>query len=111
MRRLGRFRRGGLQELGETNLGRTPRIEQRFEGRVVRGKRQDATVVEDHEEAVHAAKLDSFKNQQLLIGPTTFSATDHIPLDRPMVVIQYTDGKPQFLTRQAPGITIAVGDS
>jgi branched-chain amino acid transport system substrate-binding protein len=58
-----------------------------------------------------AAKLDSFKNQPLLIGPTTFSATDHIPLDRPMVVIQYTDGKPQFLTRQAPGITIAVGDS
>jgi branched-chain amino acid transport system substrate-binding protein len=58
-----------------------------------------------------AAKLDSFNKQQLLIGPTTFSATDHIPVDRPMVVIQYTDGKPHFLTRQAPGVTIAVTDS
>jgi branched-chain amino acid transport system substrate-binding protein len=57
------------------------------------------------------AKLDAFKNQPLLVGPTTFSPTDHIPLDRPMVVLQYTNGVPHYLTRQAPGIPVAVGDT
>jgi branched-chain amino acid transport system substrate-binding protein len=57
------------------------------------------------------AKLDAFKNQPLLVGPTSFSATDHIPLDRPMVVLQYTNGVPHYLTRQAPLIQVQVGDT
>jgi branched-chain amino acid transport system substrate-binding protein len=57
------------------------------------------------------AKLDAFKNQPLLIGPTTFTPSDHIPVDRPMVVIQYTNGVPHFLTRQAPGVVVGPNDS
>jgi branched-chain amino acid transport system substrate-binding protein len=56
-------------------------------------------------------KLNGFQKQQLLVGPTTFTSTDHIPLDRPMVVLQYTNGAPHYLTRQAPEIPVVVGDS
>ncbi len=57
------------------------------------------------------AKLDAFKNQPLLVGPTSFSAADHIPLDRPMVVLEYTNGVPHYLTRQAPLVPVQVGDT
>jgi branched-chain amino acid transport system substrate-binding protein len=56
-------------------------------------------------------RMDSFKNQSLLVGPTTFTGSDHIPLDRPMVVLQYTNGVPHYVTRQAPGVAITVGES
>ena len=46
------------------------------------------------------AKLDAFKNQPLLVGPTSFSPTVHIPINRSMVVLQYANGVPHFLTRQ-----------
>jgi ABC-type branched-subunit amino acid transport system substrate-binding protein len=56
-------------------------------------------------------KLNGFQKQHLLVGPTTFTSTEHIPLDRPMVVLQYTNGAPHYLTRQAPEIPVVVGDS
>ena len=55
--------------------------------------------------------LDKFNKQPLLIGPTSFSPTDHIPVDRPMVVIRYSNGKPQYLSRQAPGIAVTPQES
>ena len=55
--------------------------------------------------------LDKFNKQPLLVGPTSFSPTDHIPVDRPMVVIRYSNGKPQYLSRQAPGITVTPQES
>jgi branched-chain amino acid transport system substrate-binding protein len=58
-----------------------------------------------------AAQLNAFHDVPLLVGPTTFSPTDHIPLDRPMVVIQYTNGKPRYVARQAPGVPISVSES
>ena len=54
------------------------------------------------------AKLDAFHNQPLLVGPTTFTPAIHIPVDRPMAVLEYTKGKPAYLTTQAPGIKVGL---
>jgi len=39
------------------------------------------------------AALDTFKNEELLIGATTFEPDLHINLNRPMLLMQMTDGK------------------
>jgi branched-chain amino acid transport system substrate-binding protein len=39
------------------------------------------------------AVLDSFKNEELLIGPTTFEPDLHINLNRPMLMMEMTNGK------------------
>jgi len=44
-----------------------------------------------------AAELDTFQNQPLLAGPTTFTSTLHIPADRPLEIIKYVNGKPGYL--------------
>jgi branched-chain amino acid transport system substrate-binding protein len=54
------------------------------------------------------SKLDAFKNQPLLVGPTTFSSAIHIPVSRPMVVLEYRNGKPSYVTNQAPGVEIGL---
>jgi branched-chain amino acid transport system substrate-binding protein len=41
-----------------------------------------------------AAALDTFRNVSLLSGPTTYTRTCHIPVGRPMLMIEYTDGRP-----------------
>jgi branched-chain amino acid transport system substrate-binding protein len=50
-------------------------------------------------------QLDSFTNEPLLIGPTTFTATCHIPVGRTFRMVTYTDGKPAMVsTRQVQSI-------
>lgn len=44
-----------------------------------------------------SAVLDTFKDEPLLAGKTTYTPTLHIPADRPLEIIQYTDGKPAYL--------------
>ena len=39
------------------------------------------------------AVLDSFSNEELLIGPTTFEPDLHINLNRPMLLMEMTNGK------------------
>lgn len=45
-----------------------------------------------------SAQLDKFDDKPLLAGPTTYTPTLHIPADRPLKVIKYTNGKPKYLT-------------
>lgn len=54
------------------------------------------------------AKMDSFKGQELLVGPTTFSPEIHIPVDRPMAVLEYQNGVPKFVATQAPGVKVGL---
>jgi branched-chain amino acid transport system substrate-binding protein len=41
-----------------------------------------------------AAALETFKNVDLLAGPTTYTKKCHVPVGRPMLIIQYRNGKP-----------------
>jgi branched-chain amino acid transport system substrate-binding protein len=52
--------------------------------------------------------LDGFEGEELLIGPTTFTSEAHIPLDRPMRVLEYTNGKPAVIDTVAPGVEVGV---
>lgn len=57
-----------------------------------------------------AAELNTFTDENVILGPTTFTETCHIPSQRPMLLKTYTDGKPavvqtrtvQSLMGQAP---------
>lgn len=62
----------------------------------------------DTDGAAVKSKLDAFTEQPLLVGPTTFTPEIRIPTSRPMVVLEYRDGKPEFVTNQAPGIEIGL---
>ncbi|WP_116999500.1 ABC transporter substrate-binding protein [Desertimonas flava] len=42
-----------------------------------------------------AAELDQFTDEELLIGPTTYTAECHIPSGRPLLILEYVDGQPQ----------------
>ncbi|WP_256438590.1 ABC transporter substrate-binding protein [Pseudonocardia sp. H11422] len=44
--------------------------------------------------AAVSAELDKFTDEDLLLGPTTFTATCHIPSFRPQLIVEYTAGKP-----------------
>jgi branched-chain amino acid transport system substrate-binding protein len=57
---------------------------------------------------VMKAKLDAFNKVPLLVGPTTFTPEFHIPVDRPMTVLEYSNGKPKAVGRLAPGIKIGL---
>lgn len=53
--------------------------------------------------------LNSFENRELLIGPTTFTPDVHIPLDRPMRVLEYKNGKPAVIEDAvAPGVDVGL---
>ena len=41
--------------------------------------------------------LEQYVDKPLLAGPTTFTTDLHMPADRPLAIIQYTDGKPAYL--------------
>lgn len=44
-----------------------------------------------------AGELNKFTDEPLILGPTTFTPTCHIPSQRPMLIKTYTDGKPQVV--------------
>jgi branched-chain amino acid transport system substrate-binding protein len=49
-----------------------------------------------------AKALESFKDEKLLVGPTTYTADCHVPLGRPMAVLQIQGGKPKFIEYSTP---------
>lgn len=55
------------------------------------------------EGAAVAAALDNFSDVELLNGPTTFTPEMHINADRPVAIIQYTDGVPAYVATIDPG--------
>jgi branched-chain amino acid transport system substrate-binding protein len=48
------------------------------------------------------AALDSFTDQELLVGPTTYTPEVHMPNGRPMRMMQIQDGKVSFLQMFEP---------
>lgn len=40
--------------------------------------------------------LEQYVDKALLAGPTTFTPELHMPADRPLAIIKYTDGKPAY---------------
>jgi branched-chain amino acid transport system substrate-binding protein len=49
-----------------------------------------------------SAALNSFKDEPLVLGPTTYSPELHIQTTRPLTIVQSQDGKFSFVTRIAP---------
>lgn len=49
-----------------------------------------------------AKAIETFTDQPLLTGPTTFNQATHLPTGRPMAIIQVQDGKPSFLQMYPP---------
>lgn len=49
-----------------------------------------------------AAAIESFDDEDLLVGPTTYSAECHIPVGRPMAVLEIQNGKPSFVESVTP---------
>lgn len=43
------------------------------------------------------AELNKFTDEPVILGPTTFTETCHIPSQRPMLIKTYTDGAPQVV--------------
>jgi len=53
-------------------------------------------------------QLESFTDQELMVGLTTYSATCHIPAERPLIIIEYVDGQPGlFEERQVESVAPA----
>jgi branched-chain amino acid transport system substrate-binding protein len=46
-----------------------------------------------------AAVLDTFKDEKLVVGPTTFTPDLHIQTTRPMTIVQSQDGKFSFVDK------------
>ena len=49
---------------------------------------------------IHA--LDNFKNEPLLVGPTTYTSTTHFNTQRPMAVEKTTNGQVEFVGLVTP---------
>ena len=49
-----------------------------------------------------AAVLDTFKDEPLVIGPTTFTSDLHIQTTRPMTIVESQNGKFNFVTKISP---------
>ncbi|MFT4010995.1 MAG: ABC transporter substrate-binding protein [Nocardioidaceae bacterium] len=56
------------------------------------------------ETAAVEAALDTFTAEDLLVGPTTYTSTCHIPSARPTYFLRYTDGKPALVSDK--GVTL-----
>jgi branched-chain amino acid transport system substrate-binding protein len=52
--------------------------------------------------------LNQFHNQPLLVGPTSFTSEVHIPLDRPMAIVRYTNGKPAYVTTVKTAVPVGL---
>lgn len=48
------------------------------------------------------AALESFSDEPLIVGPTTYTPQCHVPYGRPLAVIEFTDGKPRHLETIKP---------
>lgn len=48
------------------------------------------------------AEFEAFKNEPLLVGPTSFDAKTHINFMRPMAIMQVQDGKHSFVEMHTP---------
>ena len=46
--------------------------------------------------------LESFKDEQFLVGPTTYSEKVHMSLGRPLAALEIQNGKHKFLGMIAP---------
>jgi branched-chain amino acid transport system substrate-binding protein len=49
-----------------------------------------------------AKAIESFKNEPLLVGPTTYTAKCHAAVGRKMAMVQIQNGKPSFLENVTP---------
>jgi len=56
----------------------------------------------DADGAVLAKALETLKSQPLISGPTTYSATCHIPVGRPLQVVQIQQGKESYVGEITP---------
>lgn len=52
-------------------------------------------------------KLNAFST---LAGPVTYSPTVHIPVDRPLEILQFTKGKAKYVTTVKPGVKVGLTD-
>lgn len=48
------------------------------------------------------AELEKFKDEKLLVGPTSFDAQYHINFNRPLAIVGVDGGKHKFVERRAP---------
>ena len=48
------------------------------------------------------AELEKFKDEKLLVGPTSFDAQYHINFNRPLAIVGVEGGKHKFVERRAP---------
>ena len=48
------------------------------------------------------AEFEKFKDEKLLVGPTSFDEKTHINFMRPMVIMQVQDGKHSFVEMRTP---------
>jgi branched-chain amino acid transport system substrate-binding protein len=55
--------------------------------------------------------LNNFKDEQLLIGPTSFDAKTHIVVNRPMEILKYTNAVPAYMknVKQATQVDLGLG--
>lgn len=53
-----------------------------------------------------AAALDAFDERDLLLGPTTYTASCHSALGRPMRVLEYGGGTGRFVETLAPSVRV-----
>ena len=49
-----------------------------------------------------AKAIESFRDEPLLVGPTSYSATCHTPIDRPMAMLKIEHGKASFIEYVTP---------
>jgi len=57
-----------------------------------------------------AGVWNTFKNQPFLTGTVTFTPEAHIPLDSPLRIIGYTNGKPHFIELVKPSVPASIDD-
>ena len=60
--------------------------------------------------AAVAAQLNKLSNFPTMSGSVTYTATDHIPLNRELEIVRFTKGKPQFVQKVTPKIKVTLAD-
>jgi branched-chain amino acid transport system substrate-binding protein len=56
----------------------------------------------DTEGTALAAAIETFTDEPLLVGPTTYTVDCHVPLGRPMAIVEIQGGAPAFLDYYTP---------
>lgn len=54
--------------------------------------------------------LNQLNNFSTVGGPVTYTSTVHIPLDRPLEILQFANGKPKYLTTVTPKVKVGLAD-